>query len=50
MNAGILAVQIIATGDEALMQKVIAYKENLKQKIYKSAEETKKFDFKWQVK
>lgn len=50
MNAGILAVQIIATGDDALMQKVIAYKESLKQKIYKSAEETQKLDFKWQVK
>src|SRR5580704_4301415 len=49
-NAGILAAQIIATGDEALMQKVIAYKETLKEKIYKSAEETKKLDFKWQVK
>ncbi len=50
MNAGILAVQIIATGDAALQEKVIAYKENLKQKIYKSAEETQKLDFKFQVK
>jgi len=50
MNAGILAVQIIATGDDALMQKVIAYKESLKQKIYKSAEETQKLDFKFMVK
>jgi 5-(carboxyamino)imidazole ribonucleotide mutase len=50
MNAGILAAQIIATGDEALMKKVITYKENLKQKVYKSAEEVNKLDFKWQVK
>ncbi len=49
-NAGILAVQIIATGDETLMNKVIVYKENLKEKVYKSAEEIKKLDFKWQVK
>lgn len=50
MNAGILAVQIIATGDAALQEKVMAYKENLKQKIYKSAEEIQKLDFKFQVK
>jgi len=49
-NAGILAAQIIATGDPALLKKVIAFKEKLKEKIYKSAEETKKFDFKFQVK
>jgi 5-(carboxyamino)imidazole ribonucleotide mutase len=49
-NAGILAAQIIATGDPALMKKVLAYKEKLKDKITKSAEETKKLDFKFQVK
>jgi 5-(carboxyamino)imidazole ribonucleotide mutase len=49
-NAGILAVQIIATGDPELMKKVIAFKEKLREKIYKSAEEVKKFDFKFQVK
>jgi phosphoribosylcarboxyaminoimidazole (NCAIR) mutase len=50
MNAGILAVQIIATGDPALMKKVIAYKEKLREKIYKSSEEVNKLDFKFQVK
>lgn len=50
MNAGILAAQIIATGDPELQKKVIAYKETLKEKIYKSSEETKKLDFKFQVK
>jgi len=49
-NAGILAAQIIATGDPELMKKVIAFKEKLREKIYKSAEEVKKFDFKFQVK
>jgi len=49
-NAGILAVQIIATGDPELQKKMIAFKENLKEKIYKSAEETQKLDFKFQVK
>jgi 5-(carboxyamino)imidazole ribonucleotide mutase len=33
MNAGILAAQMIATGDAALMEKLIAYKEGLKNKI-----------------
>jgi 5-(carboxyamino)imidazole ribonucleotide mutase len=49
-NAGILAAQIIATGSPELMKKVLAYKEKLKEKIAKSAEETKKLDFKFQVK
>jgi 5-(carboxyamino)imidazole ribonucleotide mutase len=49
-NAGILAAQIIATGDPAMMKKIIAYKEKLREKIYKSAEEVNKLDFKFQVK
>ena len=39
LNAAILAVQIMATGDEVLMQKLIEYKESLKQKIVKANEE-----------
>jgi len=39
LNAGILAAQMIATGDPALMEKLIAYKESLKQKIVKANEE-----------
>src|SRR5680860_277376 len=39
MNAAILAVQIMAAGDESLMQKLIEYKESLKQKIVKANEE-----------
>jgi len=39
LNAGILAAQMIATGDPALMKKLIAYKESLKQKIVKANEE-----------
>ena len=48
MNAGILAVQILAAGDESLMEKVKAYKEKLKAKIIKANEELKevKFNFK----
>src|SRR5659263_304140 len=33
VNAAILAAQIIASGDEALMAKLVTYKENLKVKI-----------------
>ena len=35
-NAGILAAQILATDNEEIHQKVLAYKENLKQKIVKA--------------
>jgi 5-(carboxyamino)imidazole ribonucleotide mutase len=47
-NAGILAAQILATSDEAIMQKTIEYKENLKQKIVKANEDLSKvkYDFK----
>jgi 5-(carboxyamino)imidazole ribonucleotide mutase len=33
LNAGILAAQILATDNEEIHKKVLAYKENLKQKI-----------------
>ncbi|MFZ2790406.1 MAG: 5-(carboxyamino)imidazole ribonucleotide mutase, partial [Bacteroidales bacterium] len=39
LNAGILAAQMIATGDPAVMEKLIAYKESLKQKVVKANEE-----------
>jgi 5-(carboxyamino)imidazole ribonucleotide mutase len=47
-NAGILAAQIIGTGDEAIMKEIIKYKESLKNKIVQANEELKavKFQFK----
>jgi 5-(carboxyamino)imidazole ribonucleotide mutase len=39
LNAGILAAQMLATGDPAIMQKTINYKEGLKKKIVKANEE-----------
>jgi len=36
-NAGILAAQILSTGDEAIVQNLIAYKEELKRKVEESA-------------
>jgi 5-(carboxyamino)imidazole ribonucleotide mutase len=38
-NAGLLAAQILATADDLLTKKLIAYKEQLKQKVEESAEE-----------
>jgi 5-(carboxyamino)imidazole ribonucleotide mutase len=40
-NAGILAAQILGTSDEALFQKLVAFKEELKEKVMKSVEELK---------
>jgi 5-(carboxyamino)imidazole ribonucleotide mutase len=40
-NAGILAAQIIATGDVAVMKEVVKYKESLKNKIVQANEELK---------
>ena len=47
-NAGILAAQIIATGDDAVMKEVVKFKESLKKKIVQANEELKnvKYDFK----
>lgn len=38
-NAGILAAQIVSTGDETIVAGLIAYKERLKQAVEKSAKE-----------
>jgi 5-(carboxyamino)imidazole ribonucleotide mutase len=39
LNAAILALQMIATGDETAQQKLASYKESLKKKITKANEE-----------
>lgn len=44
-NAGILAAQIIASGDSGVMKEVIKYKEGLKQKIVEANEELKKIKY-----
>jgi 5-(carboxyamino)imidazole ribonucleotide mutase len=48
-NAAILAVQMMATGDETLMGKLVAYKENLKQKIVKANKELSEIKFKFKT-
>jgi len=47
-NAGILAAQIVASGDEAVMKEIINYKASLKKKIVQANEEVKavKYSFK----
>jgi 5-(carboxyamino)imidazole ribonucleotide mutase len=49
MNAGILAAQMIATGDPMLMEKLVIYKESLKEKIIKANEEIKQVHYKFKV-
>lgn len=41
-NAGILAASIIGSADSNVLEKVIKYKESLKEKVLKTAEEIKK--------
>ena len=41
LNAGILAAQIIGTQNNEVQQKIITYKESLKQKVIKGAESLK---------
>lgn len=41
-NAGLLAVQILATADDSLAQKMQAYKDDLKKKVEESAAEMEK--------
>lgn len=48
-NAGILAVQILATADSAVMEKMIQFKENLASKIVKANEELKEVKFKFKT-
>ncbi len=40
-NAGILAAQIIATSDDALLKKMVKYKESLKSKVHSANQELK---------
>ncbi|MEA4974410.1 MAG: 5-(carboxyamino)imidazole ribonucleotide mutase [Paludibacter sp.] len=48
-NAAILAVQMMATGDVVLQEKLIAYKENLKKKIVEANQELKKVKYEYKT-
>ncbi len=45
LNAAILATQMLATGDNEMMQKTKSYKESLKQKIVKANEDLSKVEY-----
>lgn len=49
MNAAILAVQMMATGDSELMQKMLDYKQSLKQKIVKANQELSEVKYKFKT-
>jgi 5-(carboxyamino)imidazole ribonucleotide mutase len=49
MNAAILAVQMMATGDDNLMQKMADYKQNLKQKIVNANKELSEIKYKYKT-
>lgn len=49
LNAAILAMQIMATGDEDLKKKMSEYKEGLKQKIVKANKEIAEVKYKYKV-
>lgn len=48
-NAGILAAQILATGNEELMEKMILFKDELKDKIIKANEELRKVKYEFKA-
>lgn len=48
-NAGILAVQILGTMDASLMNRIIEFKENLKNKILKANEDMKEIKFDYRI-
>lgn len=49
LNAAILAVQMMSTGDEALQAKLAAYKEDLKSKIVQANEDLAKLSYKFKT-
>jgi len=49
LNAGILAAQMIAIGDSAMMEKTKGYKETLKQKIVKANDDLRLVNYKFKV-
>jgi len=48
-NAGILAAQIVATGDKTVMTEIVKYKESLKKKIVQANEELKAVKYQYKT-
>jgi 5-(carboxyamino)imidazole ribonucleotide mutase len=49
LNAGLLAIQMLAVKDDILKEKMINYKSDLKTKIVKANEELKKVEYKFKT-
>jgi 5-(carboxyamino)imidazole ribonucleotide mutase len=49
LNAAILSLQIMANGDKEIAQKMIQYKESLKEKIVKANQDLSSLSFKYKV-
>ncbi|HRV89600.1 MAG TPA: 5-(carboxyamino)imidazole ribonucleotide mutase [Prolixibacteraceae bacterium] len=49
LNAGLLAIQVLAAGDPLLMEKFTAYKEGLKEKIVRANKELENVNYKFRV-
>jgi len=49
LNAGILATQMIATGDEDIYNKTVEYKEDLKKKISQANKDLSEFKFEYRT-
>ncbi|HDO27870.1 MAG TPA: 5-(carboxyamino)imidazole ribonucleotide mutase [Bacteroidetes bacterium] len=49
LNAAILATQMMATGDADMMEKLKAYKEDLKKKIVKANQDLSKVEYKFKT-
>lgn len=49
LNAAILATQMMATGDEELMQKLVNYKESLKKKIVQANKDLSEVKYKFKT-
>ena len=49
LNAGILAAQILSLGDDNLNQRIVKYKQGLKQKIIKANNNLSEFKFKFRT-
>jgi 5-(carboxyamino)imidazole ribonucleotide mutase len=48
-NAGILAAQILATGDPVMMKEMLQFKEDLKKKIIQANTELAKITYEYKV-
>ncbi|WP_299583739.1 5-(carboxyamino)imidazole ribonucleotide mutase [uncultured Sunxiuqinia sp.] len=48
-NAGILAIQMMALGDAALMERLVAYKSDLKEKIVKANQDLSEVKYKFKT-